>query len=269
MRTLIIAFLMMSMSSLTLAEALPGWNQNDPSSQRVLDHSTWQTFLDQYLDTDDYGQTYFAYAKVSRTERNQLTGYIRQLESIDPLTLNENEQKAYWFNLYNAVTVKVILDHYPVESIRDIGGSFGGLVKSGPWKLKLTTINGKPLSLDDIEHGIVRPIFKDYRVHFAFNCASMGCPNLAATAYSGDNIEGLLQEAERSFINHQRGVRFQGGRLIVSKIFDWYLQDFVADEDQLTDFLAQSAEPRLRAQLKSHTGRIKYEYDWALNEVKE
>ncbi|MDX1342033.1 MAG: Ser/Thr protein kinase, partial [Reinekea sp.] len=88
-------------------------------------------------------------------------------------------------------------------------------------------------------------------------------------AYTGANIEALLSEGTRSFVNHQRGVRFQGGTLIVSKIFDWYQTDFVASEGELTTFLAQFAEPKLRAQLKGYTGNIKYEYDWSLNEVRE
>jgi hypothetical protein len=253
----------------SFAEILPSWGAHDDSSTEVIDHQAWQNFLDRYLLTDDFGQTYFAYSKVSRGERGDLNSYIRMLEGIDPQSLNADEQKAYWFNLYNAVTVKVVLEAYPVKSIRDIGGSFGGLVKSGPWKTKVVRVNGEELSLDDIEHGIVRPKYNDYRVHFAFNCASMGCPNLASTAYSGENIESLLVEAERSFINHQRGVRFQGGRLIVSKIFDWYMTDFVQDESQLPEFLARYAEPKLRAQLKGYEGRIRYEYDWSLNEDME
>lgn len=267
MRTLLISLLL----SISMAQAniLPGWEGSDPASTAIVDHSNWQHFLDTYLETDAFGQTYFSYSKVTRTDRKALVLYIKALEAINPLKLNADEQKAYWFNLYNALTVSVILDAYPIASIRDIGSRFAGLIKSGPWKLDVTTINNRALSLDDIEHNIVRPKFQDYRVHFAFNCASMGCPNLAHTAYSGRNIETLLAEAERAFINHQRGVRIQHGQLIVSKIFDWYQSDFVNDEKELANFLAQSAEPKLAAQLKGYRGNIKYEYDWSLNEVFE
>lgn len=263
------AFILICLFScqLALASVLPGWEGSNNASQQTIDHSAWQGFLDAYLYTDDFNQTYFAYRKVSRTDRLELARYINALAAIDPLELNDNEQKAYWFNLYNALTVQVILDAYPVESIRDIGGSLGGLVKTGPWKREVVRINGQKLSLDDIEHNIVRPKYQDYRVHFAFNCASMGCPNLAETAYTGENIEQLLVEAESSFINHQRGVRFQNGQLIVSKIFDWYESDFVTDSRQLPKFLATYAEPKLAAKLKAYNGNIKYEYDWSLNEV--
>jgi hypothetical protein len=265
MRTLILVFVLIL--NIANADILQEWQGSNENSTVILDHSSWQSFLNRYLAKDDFGQTYFAYSKVSREEAGKLRTYIRRLESIDPLSLNSDEQKAYWFNLYNAVTVNIVLEAYPVESIRDIGSRFGGLVKSGPWKLKVVTVNGKELSLDDIEHGIVRPKFNDYRIHFAVNCASMGCPNLATTAYSGVNIEQLLSEAEQEFINHPRGVRIQNGKLIVSKIFDWYMSDFVDNEDDLPEFLAQVAEPKLRAQLKGYSGSIKYEYDWSLNEV--
>jgi hypothetical protein len=265
MRILILALVFIISSA--QADILDDWQGSDESSTVVIDNSAWQSFLDRYLARDDFGQTYFAYSKVSRTEAGELRAYIRSLESINPLHLNSDEQKAYWFNLYNAVTVNTILEAYPVESIRDIGSRFGGLVRSGPWTIKVVTVNGIELSLDDIEHGILRPKFKDHRIHYAVNCASMGCPNLAGTAYSSTNIEQLLQEAEHDFVNHPRGVRIQSGKLIVSKIFDWYMSDFVDDEDDLPEFLAQSAEPKLRAQLKGYKGSIKYEYDWSLNEV--
>ncbi len=255
--------------SVSMADVLPGWSGWNDNNTATVDHGLWQTFLNDYLRKDDFGQTYFAYAQVGSTKQRELERYIQSLEDTDPLTLNKNEQKAYWFNLYNATTVSIILKNYPVSSIRKIGGSFGGLIPSGPWKQKVVEINGQPLSLDDIEHAIVRPKFNDYRVHFALNCAAMGCPNLAQNAYTGANIEALLSEGTRSFVNHQRGVRFQGGTLIVSKIFDWYQTDFVASEGELTTFLAQFAEPKLRAQLKGYTGNIKYEYDWSLNEVRE
>lgn len=265
---MLLAFLLsISMASASDLKLLPGWEGYNEDSTTTLDHASWQLFLDTYLMRDDFGQTYFAYAKVSKAEMLNLRSYIRYLESFDPLELNADEQKAYWINLYNAATVEVVLKAYPVKSIRNIGGSFGGLVPSGPWKQDVVMVNNQALSLDDVEHGILRPKYLDHRIHYAVNCASMGCPNLAETAYTGDNIEQLLVEAEQDFVNHQRGVRFQGGRLIVSKIFDWYRDDFVENEEDLPKFLAQFAEPKLRAQLNAYNGRIRYEYDWALNEV--
>ncbi|MEJ2042709.1 MAG: DUF547 domain-containing protein [Reinekea sp.] len=268
MRTLLFCFLILSVTA-ARADLLAGWEGVDPASDTVIDHQVWQEFLDKYLKQDDFGQTYFSYARVGINEQAKLQIYIHELETINPLRLNANEQKAYWINLYNAATVAIVLEEYPINSIRDIGSKLGGLIPGGPWKRKIVTVNDQKLSLDNIEHDIVRPKFNDYRVHFAFNCASKGCPNLADTAYSGANIDMLLNEAAVAFVNHQRGVRFQSGRLTLSKIFQWYQADFVDEEGQLTVFLAQLAEPKLRAVLLAYQGGINYEYDWDLNEVRE
>lgn len=253
---------------LSVADVLPGWEDTNPDSAQVIDHSDWQTLLSKFLLKDDFGQTYFAYSDIDIADRALLQTYIESLEQVNPLTLNPDEEKAYWINLYNALTVEVILDNYPVGSIRDIGGAFGGLIPTGPWDLEVVTINGQALSLNNIEHDIVRPKYDDFRVHFAFNCAAMGCPNLSEQAFTGDNIDGLLDQANIAFVNHQRGVRFQNRRLVLSKIYDWYLADFVEDEHELPLFLSQFSEPKLRAQLRAYTGRIRYEYDWSLNEEK-
>lgn len=261
--------LLMIMTLATVAaELLPGWAGTNPQSNQTIDHGRWQGLLDRYLKQDQFAQTYFAYAQVTPTDRQALADYISALERVDPLNLNAAEQKAYWINLYNAVTLATVLDAYPVDSIRAIGGPLGGLIPTGPWQLPVVTVNAQALSLDDIEHGIIRPKFNDHRIHYAVNCAAMGCPNLAKQAYTGENIERLLQQAEPNFINHPRGVRIQGGRLIVSKIFAWYQQDFVAREADLPAYFADFAEPKLRAQLIAYRGRIRYEYDWSLNDAR-
>ncbi len=262
------AILLLALSSFVFSEALPGWQGYDDKNPQAVDHQLWQDFLDDYLMFDVYGQSFFDYKNVSETQKENLRIYLFDLQKINPLTLSKNEQKAFWINLYNSVTVDIVLQHFPVKSIRNIGGAFGGLIPSGPWGLKVLTVNGHKLSLDDIEHGIFRPKFKDYRIHYALNCASKGCPNLSKVVFTGSNVEQLLVDAEKTFINHLRGVRIQRGKLVVSKIFKWYLTDFVNEEDQLARFLSNVAEPKLKAQIKNYSGRISYEYDWALNEAK-
>ncbi len=116
---------------------------------------------------------------------------------------------------YNALTVKVILDNYPVKSIRDIDIS-PGLLNDGPWDAKLLTIEGKEVSLNDIEHRILRPIFLDNRIHYAVNCASSGCPNLQPEAFTVENTEELLDRGAREYIAHERGVKISKNRLVVS-----------------------------------------------------
>ena len=138
-------------------------------------------FLAQHLRTGEDGIARIGYGAVSDEDRKSLDAYIAALAGHpgSRRALNRAEQQAYWINLYNALTVQVILDHYPVESIRDIDIS-PGLFADGPWGKKLVTIEGEAVSLDDIEHRILRPIWKDPRIHYAVNCASIGCPNLQA-----------------------------------------------------------------------------------------
>jgi hypothetical protein len=165
--------------------------------------------------------------------------------------------------MYNALTVKVVLEHYPVKSIRKI---YGGLFDTGPWNEPLIEVAGVALTLNDIEHRILRPIWRDPRIHYAVNCASLGCPNLAARVYSSANIEELLDAGARAFVNHPRGVDASGRRLTLSSIYDWYGTDFGATRDERLQHLRQYAEPELAAKLGAYEGRIRYDYDWRLNE---
>jgi hypothetical protein len=116
------------------------------------------------------------------------------LEAVNPVSLSRDEAHAYWINLYNAKTLEMVAEAYPVTSIKKInlGGSF--LFGSGPWKAKLMTVNGTELSLDDVEHEIVRALFNDPMSHYGLNCASYSCPNLATRAYTGANINRLLRD---------------------------------------------------------------------------
>ena len=112
----------------------------------------------------------------------------------------------YWINLYNAFTVHLILEHYPQDSIVDIRYGFFDF---GPWDEKLLQIEDEEVSLNDIEHRILRPIWKDPRLHYALNCASLGCPNLQPESFYPGNVESLLNSRARDYINHPRGLRFE------------------------------------------------------------
>jgi hypothetical protein len=121
-----------------------------------------------------------------------------------------------------------VASHYPVRSIRDIslGGGLVATLSGGPWKAKVAKIQGIELSLDDIEHGILRPVFKDPRVHYAVNCASIGCPNLRTEAFTGAKLSQQLDSAAGDYVNSSRGVRFENGRGVVSSIYVWFEEDF-------------------------------------------
>jgi hypothetical protein len=194
-----------------------------------------------------------------------LDGYLASLQGTAVSRLSRPEQKAYWINLYNALTVKTILDHYPVKSIRDIDIS-PGWFSDGPWDAKLLTIEGEEVSLNDIEHRILRPIWQDNRVHYAVNCASLGCPNLQAQPFTANNMEDLLDQAARDYINHPRGMKVAGDKAILSSIYDWFQVDFGGNEEGVRQHLLKYAGPERTAYLKTGKVRFSYDYDWTLNE---
>lgn len=248
------------------AEPWSFWAANDPGSQVRVDHGPWGRFLRKYVVTNHpSGINRVRYASVMPEDRKSLDAYVQQLQQEEVTRLNRSEQKAYWINLYNALTVKVVLDHYPVKSIRDINIS-PGMFSRGPWGAKLLSIQGQKVSLDDIEHRILRPLWKDNRVHYAVNCASLGCPNLQPEAYTSENTEALLEKGAREYVNHPRGVRREGERLQLSSIYDWFQSDFGGSEESVVRHLQKYAEPALAGKLAGFRGKLSYEYDWRINE---
>ncbi len=247
------------------ADLWPRWQKHDAASTQKIDHSAWNGFLKRYLVAPHpSGVHRVGYATVSSEDRRALMNYLNRLQSLPISSYNRAEQKAYWINLYNALTVHVVLSHYPVDSIRDIGIS-PGLFSRGPWGAKLATIDAEKLSLDDMEHRILRPIWRDNRVHYAVNCASLGCPNLQPEAYAADNTEALLEKGAREYINHQRGVTIKNGKLTVSSIYEWFKEDFGTSREALMQHWIKYAEKDLANALKGYSGGLNHNYDWRLN----
>lgn len=245
------------------AELWPRWEAHNPDSTEVVDHSDWGAILDHYLVTGHAsGVNRFRYADVSAADRETLRSYIESLEATAVSQLNRDEQYAYWFNFYNALTVELIIDNYPVDSIRDIGGLFSG----GPFDRKLATLEGEEISLNDIEHRILRPIWKDPRIHYGVNCASIGCPNLLPEPFTGESVDRQLQQAAGEYINHPRGVSVGRRRLTLSSIYDWFQVDFGGDIEGVLAHLRDHAGQKLQQELRSSPDNVKFEYDWSLNE---
>jgi hypothetical protein len=246
------------------AKLWPRWQAHDPASTATLNHDAWDGWTKKYVTTDAKGVNRVAYAKVDAPARKALDTYIHAMSGTLVSLLNRNEQMAFWINLYNALTVRVILDHYPVESILKISIS-PGFFSTGPWGKKLVEVEGRKLSLDDIEHRILRPIWKDARIHYVVNCASVGCPNLRIGAYTGANIDAQLTEAARGYINDLRGGSFEGADFIVSSLYKWYAGDFGANPQEILAHMLRFAAPEKAARIRAH-GRIdEYFYDWDLN----
>lgn len=247
------------------AELWPRWQKHDAASKQKIDHSLWNRFLSQYIIAPHpSGINRVRYQAVTPEDRKNLKAYLQSMQAVPVSTYNRAEQKAYWINLYNAVTIDVILSRLPVASIRDINISPGLFVR-GPWGSKLISVESEKLSLDDIEHRILRPIWKDNRVHYAVNCASLGCPNLQPVAYTGENTEALLEKGAREFINHRRGVAIDKGRLLVSSIYVWFQEDFGGDAEGLMEHWQEYANPPLAEALEKYSGGLAHDYDWQLN----
>lgn len=250
------------------AELWSRWLSDDPASTIRVDHSAWDDFLAAYVgEGKDGGINRVAYDWVTGVDRTALSAYIASLEATPVSRLNRAEQLPFWINLYNALTVRVVLEHYPVGSIREIDIS-PGLFLSGPWGKKLATIENEAVSLDDIEHRILRPIWKDPRVHYAVNCASIGCPDLQVQAFTAENADKLLTEAARGYINHPRGARVEDGRLTVSSIYDWFKADFGGTDETVIAHLKRYADGALKNALDDARKIDGYAYDWALNDAR-
>jgi hypothetical protein len=245
----------------------PRWTAHDSQSRDRIDHAPFDTILRTYLADDRTGVSRFAYARVTLSDRAALRAYLAALAATPISRFNRDEQLAYWINLYNALTLAVVLDHYPVQSIRDINIS-PSLFASGPWDKKLITVEGDSLTLNDIEHRIfLRPIWNDRRIHYAVNCASIGCPNLQNRAFTSATVAGVLDEAARTYFNHPRGAQLEADKLIASKIYDWFQEDFGGSEGGVIAHLRRYAEPKFAAALTRVSEIDRYEYDWKLNDA--
>ena len=250
------------------AEPWSRWEANDPNSTVRVDHAPWGRFLKQYVVTGGpSGANLVKYDGVTDADRKSLDNYISMLTQVKVSSLNRAEQEAYWINLYNSLTLQVVLDRYPVDSILDINIS-PGLFSRGPWEKKLVEIEGEKVSLDDIEHRILRPIWKDNRIHYAVNCASIGCPNLARKPYTASEMDRMLDQGARDYINSPRGVKVEDGNLTLSKIYSWYQVDFGGSEKGVIAHILKYAGEPLIKKLQDYSGDIEYEYNWDLNDAR-
>ena len=247
------------------AELWQRWTAHDPAATGQIEHGRWDNLLRIYLSTGEDGVNRFAYGRVTAEDRQSLDRYIDALTATAISRFNRRDQLAYWINLYNALTVVVVLDHYPVNSIQDIDIS-PGLFASGPWDKKLIEVEGEMLSLNDIEHRILRPIWRDPRIHYAVNCAAIGCPNLRMTAFTSENADDLLTEGAREYVNHPRGARLENARLIVSSIYVWFKGDFGKSNLDVIEHLKRYADPELATALDGIDLIDDDSYDWALND---
>jgi hypothetical protein len=194
--------------------------------------------------------------------------YIALLQNTDPETIPANERLAFWINAYNAFTMKIVVDQYPIKSIMSkTAYAFG---KSN-FQKKLTTINGKAYSLNDIENNIIRP-YGDPRIHFAINCAAISCPPLRAEAYEPSRLSEQMDEQSRNFLNNpeKNSFDFVKNQAKLSKIFDWFKDDFNKYTTSVIDFISRYLPPEQEQKLRSAGKSLKinhHDYNWDLNDA--
>ncbi|HAT9072071.1 TPA: DUF547 domain-containing protein, partial [Legionella pneumophila subsp. pneumophila] len=223
----------------------PKWLVNAPLSKQSISHQAWQRFLDHHVITNEEDINLVDYTNINEKELASLKEYIKNLSQIDIDNYNRQEQLAYWINLYNALTVLTVANYYPIANIQEINIS-PGLFSVGPWGANIITIKNTNLSLDDINNRIIRPIWNDPRTHYALNNATIGAPNLSKQAYQGSLLEQQLNDAAFKYINSLRGVHVIEGKLIVSKLYDWYEEDFGGTKKYVIKHLLQFAKEPLR-----------------------
>ena len=249
------------------ADAWLRWQAHVTGSERAVNHDPWDAILAEVVSLGDDGVARVDYpALTGDALRGQLDGYIALLASTPVSELDRAEQQAYWINLYNALTLQVMRNHYPVDSIQDVDIS-PGLFSSGPWGAELIAVEDEVLTLDDIEHRILRPLWGDPRIHYAVNCASIGCPNLQGRAWRAATLDADLEAAATTYVNHDRGFTVDDGDLVVSSIYDWFIADFGGNDEGVLRHLAQYASPDRQAMLQSARRISDHRYDWALNDL--
>lgn len=224
-------------------------------ARMTVDHSIYAQLLKAHVDNGHVDYEAF------KTDEEKLDRYLDLLAKVDPRSLDRDEQLAFYINVYNAWTIKLILDNYPgVDSIKDLGTLF-----RSPWKKKIVNVDGKTVSLDHIEHDIIRPVFQDPRIHFAVNCASIGCPPLLDEPFTGEELNLQLDGVTRRFLNDPKSTIVKGDHLYVNRVFKWFGEDFGDDK---VGFIKSHAQGELKQKLAAAGGdfKIKYlDWDWSLN----
>lgn len=229
----------------------------------TFDHSAFDTLLRKHVENGLVDYDAFARAP-------ELPKYLAALAAADPARLSGKERLAFWINAYNAYTIHLVNAHGERESIRNINKTLGLVKAKGPWKEPVVKAGGQTLSLDDVEHGIIRKDWKEPRIHFALVCAAIGCPPLRTEAYTGAKLEAQLADQARVFLlasPAKNRVDVPGRTVYVSMIFEYYKEDFGGADEAIGRYLAQFHPPGLARQLleSGNFRLVKTDYDWSLN----
>ncbi|WP_423823121.1 DUF547 domain-containing protein [Salinisphaera sp. SPP-AMP-43] len=243
------------------------WQAHDADSEATIDHSAFTAFLNKYVVVHDEGPNGVRYDEVSAADRDKLENYIESMEQIEIDDYSRPVQRAYWIDLYNAETIDIVLEHYPVASMDDIGG---GWFHHGPWDDHVLEVEDEKLTLNDIEHRILRPIWDDELTLYGLSRAAMSAPSLRPRAYTGADVHQALVDNAQKYVNSPEGLRFvDDSQVVASKLYDWYQADFGGDTLGVIQHLREYAAPALSARLDVAHRIDGYAYDRSLNSERQ
>ncbi|MEJ7691548.1 DUF547 domain-containing protein [Daejeonella sp.] len=226
-------------------------------AQKVPSHQAWDKLLKEHVNAS--GMVNY---KGFKRDKSEFDAYLKTLSDNPPQkNWSQNDEKAFWINAYNAYTISLILQKYPVKSIKDIAGKIYKV--NTPWDIKFINIGGKQYDLNNIEHSILRKKFNDPRIHFALVCAAMSCPRLRNEAYAGAKLNAQLETAGKDFLNDKAKNSITADKAELSKYFTWYGGDFTKN-GSLVDFINKYS----KTQINSNTKISYLDYSWSLNEQK-
>ncbi len=251
---------------------LEKWQVSNEENKEFIVHDPWDFFLKRFVivNPDGSGLNYIDFSGIGEKERAEITSYIQSLEAIKISTYSKQEQLPYWINLYNALMVRLIAEHYPnIKTINDIKLSemYPG---DGPWYEKITMVEGEKLSLMEISHHILGQIWKNPEIHYALYEGSIGSPSLQYDAYTSENLNFLLYRGAAHFINHPRAVWIdKDGKLTLSSLYQKYPEDFGGNVAAIIEHLKKYADEDLKQKLDKVKSVEKYSFDWTLNAWKQ
>lgn len=251
-------------SLIALVLVSPAFAQEPAAKKTTFDHSKLDALLKQHV----VGVGYVDYLSLKQEGAADLDAYLAQLAKLDAAAykqLPESERLALLINAYNACTLKLIIEHYPLKSIMDIP-------ESKRWKDERWQVAGRKVSLDQLEHEWIRKEFKEPRIHFAVNCASIGCPPLRAAAYTGASLDLQLEQQAERVHNTARWCKHHvmTGNLFLTKIYEWYADDFKRDAGSVLKYVAKYVPTVKETLRESRTPKVRYvDWDWSLNDRKK
>jgi hypothetical protein len=236
----------------------PQWETFNPVSLESINHNQWDQILKVYLKKNINYINLMDYGRLKKDGKKALDEYIEVLNETPISLYSRNEQKAFWINLYNALTVQIIAAYYPVNSILEIPSA---------WDKKLAKVNGIDISLNDIQHKILRPIWRDALIHYSLNQGALSSPNLLRIAFTGRNVNQLIELASHSYINNHPATHIRNGNLVVSKMYSWFKEDFGGTDQNIIFHLRNFAEVELLEILEKKNSIKTFEFDWSLNDT--